>query len=339
MNTRAPEYKQINIPLRQYDYSSLKLGPYERRIYIFTNVAETGLTLPTLRYIIDLGYSRENEYNPNMRVEMLLSKPAPQSRLEQRWGRVGRKFPGEVYPLYTKETYGKLMKQQFAEIFTANLSKIILQIVNDQQKTKLTYGDRSIGPYFRASDIDMMDPPKPGILVDALERAYVLGFISMEPPVYSIDLEEFLAETRRAPLEAIGITKMGRIALELSAYIDSQEAIRMILAGFSMGYRASDLVAIALGGKIAPTDTDDEESTDTRVTLSYDFAYSEVFGDPEISGAKLANLWHSILGDTFVDSLILAAAIDKHFVDTKDSAATPPGRRNYNLCVANLIQV
>ena len=321
----------LDVPLRTISHQH----DHERRVILSTNVAETGKTFNTLRYVIDAGYNRENEYNPNLKVEVLLSKPAPVSRIMQRWGRVGRLFPGVIYPLYPEDIFAKLQKDQYPSIITSNMTPIILQIVFDQQKMKSMNSDRKANaPYFRVADMDMMDPPPPDILLDSLDRANVLGFIAHGPTEFAIDIDEFLNSAKRADDNLVGITKLGRVAMELTSVLDSAESIRMILAGFSWGYRAADLIAIAAFMSLEPRREKSEEnavnlSNPAKLTnqrkseINICRAYQEVFparadGDGD-TGLSAMTAWHIALGDTFFDGLIVSTAIDDIFSSVKEN--------------------
>ncbi len=304
-------YRNLDIPIHTLNIvGNAYIG--ERRVILSTNVAETGKTFPTLRYVIDAGFNQENEYNPMLKVAILHPKAAPLSRVDQRWGRVGRRFPGVVYPLYTEETYAKLPLQQYPDVITSSISPIILQIVFEQQKMKAIHGHtKGIPPYFRVQDIDMIDTPKPDTLADALEHANALGFIAHGPPVFSWDTEEFLTQTQRANMDLVGLTKMGRVAIELLSIIDSLDDIRMILAGFAWGYRPADLIAIALFPMLSP-ESEEEGETETsqrkRPEIDMSLAYHQLFGD-----IAAAPILHTIMGDTFVDGIVMAAAINELF--------------------------
>jgi len=299
--------QKLDIPLRE-----ISNNIYERRIILSTSVAETGKTFNTLRYVIDAGFSRENEYNPNLKVEILLSKPAPVSRITQRWGRVGRKFPGVIYPLYTEETYEGLQTEQFPEIFTSNLTPVILQIVYEQQKVKFANNDPR--PYFRVADIDMLDLPQPDTLLDALERAHALGFIAHGPTKFAIDLDEFIQSNERATLECVGITKLGRIAMELTPFLDSLESIRMILAGFAWGYRPVDLISTAVFAKLEPATQPDEKMRAIDVSP----AYNAIFARSGVQSEYLMRDWRVAVGDTFLDSLMVSARFDRLFAEARE---------------------
>lgn len=319
------EYRQLDMPIRDIPAVTRP----ERRVIISTSVAETGKTFDTLRYVIDAGYSRENEYNPNIKVEILLSKPAQKSRIEQRVGRVGRKFPGVVYPLYTEELYSRLQGSQYPEILTSNITSHILKIVFEQQKVKTLYynehKDQRNEPYFRVSDIDMLDTPPPDILMDALEHAYALGFIAHGPTKFSVDPTEFFETTEHVDSKYVGITKLGRIALELSAVLDSLESIRMVLAGFAWKYRPADLIAIAIFTKLKAQEDPDKSESKGRAQMHINLAYQELFGAtaaaiaPAGSQVDIMSAWHTVLGDTFFDGLVISAAIDKVFATANET--------------------
>jgi HrpA-like RNA helicase len=100
-----------------------------RRIIVATNVAETGITIETLKYVIDTGYNKSNEYDPIYRADMLITKPVTQSMYKQRRGRVGRKAPGFAFPLYTKATFDKLQEDQFPDIIKMDTSLDLLSLI------------------------------------------------------------------------------------------------------------------------------------------------------------------------------------------------------------------
>lgn len=302
----AQEYRQLDTPLR--DVNKLANTRAERRVIISTSIAETGVTFATVRYVIDCGFSREPEYNPHDRISALISKPAQQSRIEQRWGRVGRLFAGTVYPLYTREIYDQLQAQQMPEVITAGLGAVILDIVFDQQRTKAIANDDS--PYFRIDDIDMITRPSVDVLMDALDHARNMGFVSHRCPKFAIDAREFISGRAEVtvPRGALGITRMGRIALELSGAIIgiAPEAIRIILAGLAWGIRARELASIAAMHLVITS----EMPSSRAVSQSVGASYGILFHCAPDRASLVANAVRRILGDTFCDALVLCEAID-----------------------------
>jgi hypothetical protein len=301
------DYRDLDVPLREVN--KVHERAHERRVIISTTVAETGKTFNSLRYVIDSGFSREIQYNPSIKAEVLLSIPAQVSRVEQRWGRVGRLFPGVVYPLYTLETYKKLPESQLPEILTTDITPIILQLVYEQQKTKFIAKDPA--PYFRIQDMDLVDSPSPDALLDALERARTLGFIAHNPPKFTPELADFLESRAPSELNFIGITRMGRIALELSMLFGNLENMRMVLAGFQWNYKPAELIMIAARGALEPIITD----LSTRTKIQYSQVYRELLsGNPQHADIRdPAQAWHMILSDTFFDAIAIGTTIDRLF--------------------------
>jgi hypothetical protein len=227
-----------------------------RRIIISTVVAETGLTIDTLRYVIDCGWSRTKEVYQPWGAEGIVTRPAPQSRVEQRKGRAGRLFPGDFYPLYTKNVHGALEAQQLPEIISVGVAEIYLAIVREQQRQKLRTG---APPEFRVEDMTLLDPPPPEALLAAGATAVALGFVSARAPLPRswppAELTEaVLAAPGLGPLalaRGYGLTALGHIAALFAR--TPMEGVRTLFAGYMWGVAASDLItAVAMFGTPLP---------------------------------------------------------------------------------------
>jgi len=142
-------------------------GP-PRRIIVATVVAETGLTVPTLRCVIDSGWSRTAETYPGY-VRGLLTRPAPRSRVQQRMGRAGRKGAGVFMPLYTRAVYEALPEQQEPEVVQQGLGPAVLDVV-------LASG--APGGAFDPARVDMLNPPPADVFAAAMEGLAAAGFFS-----------------------------------------------------------------------------------------------------------------------------------------------------------------
>ena len=81
-------------------------GP-RRRVIVATNIAETSLTLPRIRYVIDAGLARMSRYNPRTRTQRLPVEPISQSSAKQRAGRAGRVAEGVCIRLYEEEDFAE----------------------------------------------------------------------------------------------------------------------------------------------------------------------------------------------------------------------------------------
>jgi hypothetical protein len=100
-----------------------------RRVTISTNVAETGLTIPTLKYVIETGWEKATYYSPIHGLSMLVPKPVTKSSSTQRCGRVGRKFYGYAFCMYTEEDFKRFEDYKIPDIYTSDLTKTMLELM------------------------------------------------------------------------------------------------------------------------------------------------------------------------------------------------------------------
>ncbi|MEI6781089.1 MAG: ATP-dependent RNA helicase HrpA [Verrucomicrobiota bacterium] len=99
-----------------------------RKIVIATNIAETSLTIPGIRYVIDAGLARISRYNPRTRIKRLPIEPVSQSSANQRKGRAGRVQEGVCIRLYSEEDFNSRPPFTQPEIQRANLAEVILRM-------------------------------------------------------------------------------------------------------------------------------------------------------------------------------------------------------------------
>ncbi|HKK05850.1 MAG TPA: ATP-dependent RNA helicase HrpA [Gammaproteobacteria bacterium] len=99
-----------------------------RRIVLATNVAETSLTVPGIRYVIDPGYARLNRYSYRSKVQRLPVEKISQASANQRAGRCGRVSAGVCIRLYSEEDFGAREAFTPPEILRTNLAGVILQM-------------------------------------------------------------------------------------------------------------------------------------------------------------------------------------------------------------------
>ncbi|MFL6026655.1 MAG: ATP-dependent RNA helicase HrpA [Friedmanniella sp.] len=107
-------------------HSSDKAGG--RRIVLATNVAETSLTVPGIRYVIDAGTARISRYSARTKVQRLPIEPISQASANQRAGRCGRVAPGVCIRLYDEEDFAARPEFTEPEILRTNLASVILQM-------------------------------------------------------------------------------------------------------------------------------------------------------------------------------------------------------------------
>ena len=99
-----------------------------RKIVVATNIAETSLTIPGIRYVIDSGLARISRYNPRTRTKRLPVEPISQSSANQRKGRSGRVQDGVCIRLYSEEDFNERPQYTQPEIQRANLAEVILRM-------------------------------------------------------------------------------------------------------------------------------------------------------------------------------------------------------------------
>lgn len=87
-------------------------GPPGRKVVVSTNIAETSLTIDSIVYLVDPGFSNHKVYNPRIRVESLTEQSISKASAQQRARRAGRTRPGNCFRLYTEEAFMKELEEQ-----------------------------------------------------------------------------------------------------------------------------------------------------------------------------------------------------------------------------------
>lgn len=137
-----------------------------RKIIIATNVAETSLTIPGIRYVIDTGLARISQYNPRSRTTGLPIRVISKSSADQRKGRCGRVENGICIRLFSEEDYLGRPLYTSPEILRSNLAEVILRML------ALGLGDIHAFPF--------IDKPAPKSIRDGIEILIELGAIERE---------------------------------------------------------------------------------------------------------------------------------------------------------------
>ncbi|OTG86061.1 ATP-dependent RNA helicase HrpA [Acinetobacter sp. ANC 4558] len=191
-----------------------------RRIIIATNVAETALTVPNIRYVIDSGFARISRYNYRSRVQRLPIEAVSQAAANQRKGRCGRIAPGVCIRLYSEEDF--LSRPEFTEpeIKRTNLASVILQM-------------QSLG-LGTLEEFDFIEPPDHRLVNDGRKLLIELGAMVEKSVIAKDQLR------KNVPKEAL--TKIGQQMARMP--IDPRLA-RMILGGAHFGVLNEILIIVA----------------------------------------------------------------------------------------------
>ncbi len=192
----------------------------KRKVVVATNIAETSVTVPGLKYVIDSGLIRQVEYDHNTGIESLLTKYHAKSGAKQRAGRAGRTEPGECYRLYTESDFNnKFQEYQTPEIVRSNLSHVVLMMKN--------IGIENV------EDFDFIDPPEKQAFLSAIKTLKNLGALDETGKMTKIG--EIMSDL---PLEP----HLGRMVLEAQNHGCVQEiaTIAAFLNGRSVFMRPKD---------------------------------------------------------------------------------------------------
>ncbi len=103
-------------------------GHARRRIVLATNVAETSLTIPGVRFVVDAGLARVSRYSPRAKFQRLPIEPVAQASADQRRGRCGREGEGICIRLYSEEDYLARPRYTEPELLRTNLASLVLQM-------------------------------------------------------------------------------------------------------------------------------------------------------------------------------------------------------------------
>ncbi len=134
-----------------------------RRIVLSTNVAETSVTVPGIRYVIDSGLVRLNRYSHRTQVQRLLVERISQASADQRMGRCGRTAPGICIRLYDEEDFRKRDYFTVPEILRTSLASVILTMM-----------DLKLGVI---DEFPFIEPPSDTIVNEGYRKLHLLGAI------------------------------------------------------------------------------------------------------------------------------------------------------------------
>jgi ATP-dependent helicase HrpA len=181
-----------------------------RKVVVATNIAETSLTIPGIRYVIDAGLARLSRYNPRTRTKRLPIEPISQSSANQRKGRAGRVQDGVCIRLYAEDDFNARPPFTQPEIQRANLAEVILRM-----------------KAFHLGDIDtfpFVQPPTPAAIASGYALLQELGALDERR-----ELTELGRDLARLPIDPT----LGRMLLQAQREHATRELL-IIAAGLSI---------------------------------------------------------------------------------------------------------
>ncbi|MEZ6127382.1 MAG: ATP-dependent RNA helicase HrpA [Planctomycetaceae bacterium] len=153
--------------------------PYQhRRIVLATNVAESSLTVPGIRYVVDTGTARISRYSARSRMQRLPVEAVSQASANQRAGRCGRVGPGICIRLYSEDDYRSREAFTAPEIQRTNLAAVILKTMH------LKLG--------RLDEFPFLDPPRPTTIREGYKTLEELGAIERRSVSSGTDTDDYV---------------------------------------------------------------------------------------------------------------------------------------------------
>lgn len=186
-----------------------------RRIVLATNVAETSLTVPGIRYVIDPGLARINRFSPHSKVQRLVHERISQASADQRKGRCGRQSAGVCIRLYSEDDYGARPKHTDPEVLRVSLAALILKL-----------GSLHLGA---PEDFPFLDPPDPRQVKAGYKLLEELGAVEEGPKICNRALSGLGRRLARLPTDP----RIGRMVLAAESWSCLMEVL-IIASGLSI---------------------------------------------------------------------------------------------------------
>ncbi|MCU1439217.1 MAG: hrpA [Rhodoglobus sp.] len=178
-----------------------------RRVVLATNVAETSLTVPGIRYVIDAGTARISRYSVRSKIQRLPIEAISQASANQRSGRSGRTSDGIAIRLYSEEDFARRPEYTEPEILRTNLAAVILQMIS------LGLGDIASFPF--------LQPPDSRGIKDGLDLLRELGAIQKNDTITRVG-----KQLSQLPIDP----RLARMVIESKQHGTTREVMAIVAA-------------------------------------------------------------------------------------------------------------
>ena len=207
---RDTEITPLYARLSNEEQSKIFKGHAGRRIVLATNVAETSITVPGIRYVVDSGLARMSRYSVRSKIQRLPIEAISQASANQRKGRCGRVAEGICYRLYSEEDFNSRPQFTDPEILRTNLASVVLKML-----------DVGLGDVRKFPFIDM---PESKLWNDGFKLLFELGAVNRNNKLTSLG-----RELAKLPIDP----KLARILFQANETNCLQEAL-VIVSGLSI---------------------------------------------------------------------------------------------------------
>ena len=210
-----PLYGRLSSADQHRVFETKRAAGVRRRVVLATNVAETSLTVPGIKYVIDAGTARISRYSVRAKVQRLPIEAISQASANQRSGRAGRTSDGIAIRLYSEEDFDKRPAFTDPEILRTNLAAVILQMIS------IGLGDIAAFPF--------LQPPDSRGIQDGMDLLLELNAISRDRTTGHTRITSVGRDLATLPLDP----RFGRMLVEAKRNGVVRE-VAAIVAGLSI---------------------------------------------------------------------------------------------------------
>ena len=258
-----PLYGRLSAAEQHRVFEPSTVAGLRRRVILATNVAETSLTVPGIKYVIDTGTARISRYSSRSKVQQLPIEAVSQASANQRSGRAGRTSAGIAIRLYGEDDFDKRPEFTEPEILRTSLAAVVLQMLS------LGFGDIAEFPF--------LTPPESRDVRSAFDLLVELGAVQVPP------------RTAGTGSEAPRLTRIGRDIARMP--IDPRFA-RMLVEAVRTGVVAPVLAIVA---GLSIQDVRERPSADAPQGVRDEAERMHArFADPTSDFLSILNLWNHL---------------------------------------------
>jgi ATP-dependent helicase HrpA len=210
-----PLYGRLSSADQHRVFETTRAHGVRRRVVLATNVAETSLTVPGIKYVIDAGTARISRYSVRAKVQRLPIEAISRASANQRSGRAGRTSDGIAIRLYSEEDFEKRPAFTDPEILRTNLAAVILQMIS------IGLGDIAAFPF--------LQPPDSRGIQDGMDLLLELGAIARDRTTGHTRITPVGRDLAALPLDP----RFGRMLVEAKRHGVVRE-VAAIVAGLSI---------------------------------------------------------------------------------------------------------
>lgn len=207
-----PLYGRLSAADQHRVFERSRTAGVRRRVVLATNVAETSLTVPGIKYVVDAGTARISRYSTRAKVQRLPIEAISQASAAQRSGRSGRTSPGIAIRLYSEADFERRPEYTEPEILRTNLAAVILQMIS------LGLGEITEFPF--------LQPPDSRGVKDGLDLLRELGAVTPGGGGRAPQITRVGRQLTRLPLDP----RLARMVIESKQHGVTREVIAIVAA-------------------------------------------------------------------------------------------------------------